>query len=68
MKNKNFKLILAVSTVFFSVCACGIKGPPLPPVETIEAETINSKAVQASSASGTTQVAPASTDKTKSKK
>lgn len=50
------------------VCGCGIKGPPLPPIETIEAETVNSKAFQVSSTSATTQVAPTSGDKTKPKK
>jgi predicted small lipoprotein YifL len=63
---------IAISSLIvwgFLAAACGIKGPPLPPIETIEAETsINAKAVQTTSASATTQVVPASTDKTKSKK
>ena len=67
MENKKIKLILVAAGVVL-VCGCGIKGPPLPPIETIEGETINAKAIQINSASSTTQVVPASGDKTKSKK
>ena len=66
MENKKLKLIFA-TLLLALYCSCGIKGPPLPPVETIEDETINAKAVSTTSASGTTAVNPASADKTKTK-
>lgn len=68
MENKNLKIFLMAAAALALVVGCGIKGPPLPPIETIEAEAINGKAVQASSVSATTQAAPASTDQTKPKK
>jgi hypothetical protein len=67
MENKKLKLGLAALGLLL-ICGCGIKGPPLPPIETIEAETINSKALQVTSVSATTQTTPANQDKTKSKK
>lgn len=68
MENRNLKIILTTIAGLALVAGCGIKGPPLPPIETIEAEAINGKAIQATSVSATTQVVPASTDKTKPKK
>lgn len=67
MDNKRLKFFLAAVGLAL-VCSCGIKGPPLPPIETIEDETINGKAALVNSTSATTQATPASTDKTKSKK
>ena len=67
MENKRLILILAAVGLAL-VCGCGIKGPPLPPIETIQDETINAKAVLVNSASGTTEATPVSADKTKSKK
>lgn len=60
-------ILFAPAALLFS--SCGIKGPPLPPLETIQNEAqINAKAVETKSVSGTTQAAPISGDKTKAKK
>ena len=68
MKNKKFILALALAAGLVLLSNCGIKGPPLPPIETIESETINGKAIQSTSVSTTTEVKPVSSDKTKTKK
>jgi hypothetical protein len=60
-------ILFAPAALLFS--SCGIKGPPRPPLETMQNESqINSKAIETQSVSATTQTAPVSSDKTKAKK
>jgi hypothetical protein len=46
MKNKKIKKFLLFSFIVTASFACGIKGPPLPPLETIQTSESNAKAIE----------------------
>ena len=54
MKPANFLILVFMAASLGS--GCGIKGPPLPPIETVEDKTVNSAAQKETVVSPTTTV------------
>lgn len=66
MKLKSKLMIAAISAGLMLILSCGIKGPPLPPIETIEDKAYIDPSLAKEGVAPTPQ--PESTDKTGVKK